>query len=74
MEIFLLVVFFGAHGPDVSEGWHPTEHPNMEVCLTRKEFMESYLETIEGIPDYVIQCGEMDSLREIYKNLFSTDV
>ena len=56
-NIFLVVFFIIDGEPTLLEGWMPLEMKSMEICETRKAFLENQLNTLYSKPKYIAYCG-----------------
>ena len=48
----------------------PLEMKSMELCETRKAFLENQLNTIYSKPEYIAYCGTPDKVEEKLNELF----
>lgn len=63
-EIFLAIIFMFNGTPTIIDGWQMREYPTMEVCNTRKEYMENYIVSLDGVPEVgVIYCGTFEQIQ-----------
>lgn len=63
-EIFLAVIFMINGQTAMIDGWHPRQHPDMESCNIKKEFMEHYVVTTKGLPEVgEIYCGTQEQIQ-----------
>ena len=64
-EIFLAIIFMINGTPTILDGWQLREHPTMEVCNTRKAFVQNYTSAIIGLPEVgVIYCGTLEEIQQ----------
>ena len=45
MTWFLVVLFLGAEGFEIREGWYPRPQPDLQTCVQRVEEVIAYLNT-----------------------------
>lgn len=69
-NIFLAVFFIIDGKPTLLEGWMPLEMKSIELCETRKAFLENQLNTIYSKPEYIAYCGTPDKVEEKLNELF----
>lgn len=46
MKLFLVVLFFQGNQPVYEDGWYPTEQPDYETCMIKRQRVEDVLFTI----------------------------
>ena len=68
-EIFLVILFNFNGELTILDGFYPLVVEQIEECEVRKTFAESYLPTVENIPEVVgVFCGDEETINhEIMK-------